>query len=42
MKPNEAKVNKNFHNDKMPKNGSHCVCLSLVLIDFIFNMDENY
>ena len=27
MKPYEANVNKNFLNDKMPKDGSHCLSL---------------
>lgn len=22
--------------------GSHCVCLSVMLIDFVFKMDKNY
>ena len=28
----KRKVNTNFHNDKMPKTGSHCICLSVILI----------
>ena len=35
-------VNTNFHNDKMPKEGSHCICLSVILIDFVFKIGKNY
>ena len=26
----------------MPKEGLHCICLSVVLIDSVFKMDKNY
>ena len=29
----EGEINTNFHNDKKPKEGSQCICLSVVLID---------
>ena len=38
----EEKVNTNFQNDKMPKEGSHCICLSVVLIDSVFKMGRYY
>ena len=38
----QGKVNKIFYNDKMPKEGSHCVFLSVVLIDFVFKKGKNY
>ena len=38
----DRKINTNFHKDNMPKEGSHCICLSAVLIDFVFNMDKSY
>ena len=38
----EVKVNPNFHNDKMPKEGSHLHCQSMVLIDSAFEMGKNY
>ena len=38
----DEKVNTNFHNDKIPTEGSHCICLSAVLIDFVFNMGKSY
>ena len=25
-KPYEGKINTSFYNDKMPKDGSHCIC----------------
>ena len=38
----EEKVNTNFHNDKVPKEGSLCVCLLVVVIDFVFKIGKNY
>ena len=26
----------------MPKEGSHCICLSVILIDFVFKIGKNY
>ena len=26
----------------MPKEGSHCICLSVILIDSVFKIDKNY
>ena len=31
-----------FHNDKMPKEGSHCICILMVLIDSLFKIGKNY
>ena len=42
IKSYERKVNINFHNGKMPKEGSHCVCLSVVLIESVFKTGKNY
>ena len=42
IKSYEGKVNTTSHNDKIPKEGSHCVCLSRVLIDSVFKMGKNY
>ena len=36
IKSYDEKVNRNFYNDKMPKEGPHCICLSVILIDFVF------
>ena len=38
----EGKVNIYFHNDKIPKEGSHYIFLSVVLIDSNFKMVKNY
>ena len=40
IKHYEVKVNTNFHNDEMPKESSQC--RSMVLIDSVFKMDNNY
>ena len=34
--------NTNFHNNKRPKEGSQCVCLSVILIDSIFITGKTY
>ena len=31
-----------FHNDKMSKEDSHCICLSVILIDSVFEMGTKY
>ena len=38
VKSYDRKINTNFRNDKMPKEGSHCICLSVILIDSVFKM----
>ena len=42
IKSYKGKVNTTFHNDKMLKQGSHYICLSVVLIDFDLKMGKNY
>ena len=37
-----GKINANFHNNIMPKEGSHCVYLSVILIDSVFKMVKSY
>ena len=37
-----GKINTNFHNMKIPKEGSQCICLSLILIDSVFRTGNNY
>ena len=32
----KGKINTNFHHDKIPKKGSQCICLSVILIDSVF------
>ena len=31
IKSCDGKMNTNFHDNKIPKEGSHCVCLSVIL-----------
>ena len=42
IKSYERKLNTNFLNGQRPKDGSHRICLSVVLIDSIFKMSKNY
>ena len=37
-----GKINTNFHDDKVPKEGSHYICLSVILIDAVFGIGKNY
>ena len=32
IKPCEGKINTNFHEGGIPKKGSHCICLSVILL----------
>ena len=31
-----GKINANFHNNKIPKEGFQCICLSVILIDSVY------
>ena len=42
IKSYEGKINTNFHNDKIPKEDSHCTCLLDVLIVSVFKIGKNY
>ena len=42
IKSNEEKIKISFHSDKMPKEGSQCICLSVVLIDSVYRTGKNY
>ena len=33
IKSYKGKINTNFHNNKIPKEDSQCICLSVILID---------
>ena len=35
-------MNTNFYNNKIPKEGSQCIYLSLILSDSVCRRDENY
>ena len=36
------KINTNFHNNKISKEGSQRICLSVILIDSVYRKDEGY
>ena len=36
VKSYNAKINTNFHNNEIPKEGSQCICLSVILISSAF------
>ena len=38
----KGQINTNFHGDRIPKEGSHCVCLSVILIYSIFEIGKLY
>ena len=42
IKSYNRKINTNFHNYKIPKEGSQFISLSVILIDFVFRTGENY
>ena len=42
IKSYNAKINTNFHNNKIPKESSHCICLSVILINSVFRTGNNY
>ena len=42
IKSLEGKINTNLHSDKIPKESSQCICLSLILIDLVCRTGKNY
>ena len=42
IKSNNGKINTNFHNNKIPQEGSQFICLSVILIDSVFRAGKNY
>ena len=42
MKSYNRKINTNFYDNKIPKEGSQFICLSGILIDSVFRTDKNY
>ena len=42
IKSCNGEINTNFHNNKLPKEGSRFICLSVILIDSAFKMGKNY
>ena len=42
IKSYKGKINTNFHNNKLPKEGSQCICLSVILINSVFRTGKSY
>ena len=42
IKLHYRKINTNFCNDKIPKEGFQCICLSVILIDSVSRTGSNY
>ena len=42
IKSYNAKISTYFHNNKMSKEGSQFICLSVILIDSVFRTRKNY
>ena len=40
IKSYESNINTNFRDDRMTKKGSHCICLSVISVDFVFKMGK--
>ena len=42
IKSYNGKINRSFHYNKIPEEVSLCICLSVILIDFVFRTGCNY
>ena len=42
IKSYKKKINPNFHSDKIPKEGSQCVCLSVLLNASVYGAGKHY
>ena len=42
IKSYNGKITTNFHNNKIPREGSQFICLSVILIDSVFRTGKNY
>ena len=42
IKSHNGKINTNFHNNKVPKEGSQFMCLLVILINSVFRTGKNY
>ena len=42
IKSYNGKISSNFHKNKIPKEGSQFICLSVILIDSVFRTGKNY
>ena len=42
IKSFNSKIRANFHDNKIPKEGSQFICLSVIFMDFVFRTGKNY
>ena len=42
IKSYEGKISTKFHDDGILKESSHCICLSVIMIDSVFKIGKNY
>ena len=42
IKSYNGKISTNFHDNKIPKEGSQLICLSVILINSVFRTGQNY
>ena len=42
IKSCKSKINTNYHNNGIPKEGSHFICLLVILIGAVLKIDQNY
>ena len=42
IKSYKVKINIIFYNNKIPKEGLQCICLSVILIDSVYRKDKSY
>ena len=42
IKSYDGKIKTSFHNIKIPKEGSHCICPSVIMIDSAYRKDRDY
>ena len=42
IKSYNGKINTNFHNNKIPKEGSEYICLSVIILDSLYKKDKRY
>ena len=42
IKSCNGKISKNLPNNKISKEGSQCICASVILIDSVYRKDKNY
>ena len=42
IKSYKGEISTNFCDDRIPKEDSHCICLSVILLDSVFKMGKMY